>query len=86
LSWLDREVDINLSSSHWMKFSMLWTKNGQRAVRSVLEMLAERVKKVFVVSHASLETGPVSGIIHFEMPRGSNGNPLGTKVNIKSSY
>lgn len=32
-------------------------KKGQGAVRSVLDMLAERVKKVLVVSHASLETG-----------------------------
>ena len=35
-------------------------KNGQRAVRSVLDMLTERVKKVFVVSHAADVIGKYS--------------------------
>jgi DNA repair exonuclease SbcCD ATPase subunit len=32
-------------------------KNGQRAVRNVLEMLSDRVKKVFVVTHSDITSG-----------------------------
>lgn len=32
-------------------------KSGQRSVQSVLEMLTERVKKVFIITHSDFTTG-----------------------------
>lgn len=58
-------------------------KDGQMAVRGLLEILSENLKKIFVVTHHDITQGmQIAGVIQFRMLIDEGKRPLGTEVEI----